>query len=190
MADSDVKLKHKVQLRKKVEEQESTSETPKPTPQSRKSMIWMCGVGGVIVVGLLIWWLATMGTNNEVPKEKQQPVVEEVTEAPTNVEEGIESPAVPKVSETDVNNPSNVQEVEQPEASPSAPVHSQKPTIPQTTPTTSSNSQVNVSTDVEAEAMKVIRGDYGIGQERKNKLGDNYQTIQNRVNELKKEGVF
>ena len=48
----------------------------------------------------------------------------------------------------------------------------------------------NVSNDVEAEAMKVIRGDYGVGQERKNKLGEKYQTIQNRVNELKHEGVF
>ncbi len=48
----------------------------------------------------------------------------------------------------------------------------------------------DVSNDVEAEAMKVIRGDYGIGQERKNKLGDKYQTIQNRVNELKREGLF
>lgn len=48
----------------------------------------------------------------------------------------------------------------------------------------------NVSNDIEAEAMKVIRGDYGIGQERKDRLGDKYQPIQNRVNELKREGVF
>ncbi len=38
--------------------------------------------------------------------------------------------------------------------------------------------------------MKVIRGEYGIGQERKDKLGAKYQPIQNRVNELKREGVF
>jgi len=38
--------------------------------------------------------------------------------------------------------------------------------------------------------MKVIRGEYGIGQERKDKLGAKYQPIKNRVNELKREGVF
>jgi hypothetical protein len=38
--------------------------------------------------------------------------------------------------------------------------------------------------------MKVIRGDYGDGEERKEKLGSNYQSIQSRVNELKREGVF
>lgn len=48
----------------------------------------------------------------------------------------------------------------------------------------------NVSNDVETEAMKVIRGDYGVGQERKDKLGTKYQPIQSRVNQLKREGVF
>ena len=49
---------------------------------------------------------------------------------------------------------------------------------------------VVVSDDIETEALKVIRGDYGVGQERKDKLGEKYQPIQNRVNELKREGLF
>lgn len=52
------------------------------------------------------------------------------------------------------------------------------------------DSNVKVSNDIEKEAMKVIRGDYGVGQERKDNLGGMYQTIQSRVNELKREGVF
>lgn len=55
---------------------------------------------------------------------------------------------------------------------------------------TGSSNKLNVTNDVEAEAMKVIRGDYGVGQERKNKLGTQYQPIQNRVNQLKRDGVF
>lgn len=47
-----------------------------------------------------------------------------------------------------------------------------------------------VSSDIEQEAMKVIRGDYGVGQERKDKLGNQYGPIQNRVNQLKREGAF
>lgn len=58
------------------------------------------------------------------------------------------------------------------------------------TTTTSVVSNANVSNDVETEAMKVIRGDYGVGQERKDKLGTKYHTIQSRVNELKREGIF
>ncbi len=44
--------------------------------------------------------------------------------------------------------------------------------------------------DVEAEAMKVIRGEYGNNPVRRNNLGAKYQEIQNRVNELKRTGKF
>lgn len=47
-----------------------------------------------------------------------------------------------------------------------------------------------VSSNIEQEAMKVIRGDYGVGQERRDKLGNQYGPIQNRVNQLKREGAF
>lgn len=49
---------------------------------------------------------------------------------------------------------------------------------------------LNVSNNVETEALNVIHGDYGNGEIRKNKLGDKYQPIQNRVNELKRQGAF
>lgn len=54
---------------------------------------------------------------------------------------------------------------------------------------TSTDSKTTLS-DVEAEALKVIRGDYGNNPERKATLGDKYQPIQNRVNELKRQGYF
>ena len=44
--------------------------------------------------------------------------------------------------------------------------------------------------NVETEALKVIRGDYGDNPERRKNLGRNYQSIQNRVNELKRQGAF
>lgn len=44
--------------------------------------------------------------------------------------------------------------------------------------------------NVETEAIKVIRGDYGNNPERRKNLGSNYQSIQNRVNELKRQGAF
>lgn len=47
-----------------------------------------------------------------------------------------------------------------------------------------------VSSDIDAEAMKVIRGDYGNNPERQSLLGSKYQPIQDRVNELKRQGMF
>ena len=43
---------------------------------------------------------------------------------------------------------------------------------------------------INREALKVIRGDYGDGKVRRNQLGVNYKRIQNRVNELKRSGIF
>ncbi len=47
-----------------------------------------------------------------------------------------------------------------------------------------------VSDNIEQEAMNVIRGNYGNIPERREKLGHKYNEIQNRVNQLKREGVF
>lgn len=43
--------------------------------------------------------------------------------------------------------------------------------------------------DVDAAAMDVIRGKYKNGEERKRILGEDYDMIQKRVNELMKKGV-
>lgn len=43
---------------------------------------------------------------------------------------------------------------------------------------------------IESEALRVIRGDYGNNPVRRNMLGTNYQPIQDRVNQLKREGIF
>lgn len=54
----------------------------------------------------------------------------------------------------------------------------------------SMTSERNVTSDVETEAYRVIRGEYGNNPERKLKLGPKYQPIQNRVNDMKRKGVF
>lgn len=50
---------------------------------------------------------------------------------------------------------------------------------------TESNSKIDLSeNDIEILAKEVIRGNFGNGQERKDLLGENYEEIQKRVNEL------
>ena len=53
-----------------------------------------------------------------------------------------------------------------------------------------SNSKIDLSEkDIEKLAKEVIRGNFGNGQERKDLLGENYEEIQKRVNELMKGSV-
>lgn len=40
------------------------------------------------------------------------------------------------------------------------------------------------SVDIDALANAVIRGDYGVGEERRARLGVNYDAVQNRVNQI------
>lgn len=72
-------------------------------------------------------------------------------------------------------------------AEPAKPAQS-KPTATQTTKPTSATS-APVSGDVEENARRVIRGDFGNGQERRDKLGSSYSEIQNKVNEMYRQGL-
>lgn len=193
MANSDVKLKHKVQLRKKVEEPNMTvgnesghtDNTPTPTPQ--KSKKWIRIILGIIVVCVIAYLLfPKSGDKTAATPEQDIETIEseEFTDSLTNTDEAEDVVSSNNQGET-VNEADN-QEVKGSEAP--APQVGTPTTASNTSSTT--NSATNISNDVEAEAMKVIRGDYGVGQERKNKLGTKYQTIQSRVNELKREGIF
>lgn len=41
----------------------------------------------------------------------------------------------------------------------------------------------------EAKALQVIRGDFGNGQERKERLGSDYAVIQGKVNDMYRKGL-
>lgn len=193
MANSDVKLKHKVQLRKKVEEPEVSGNngsiepdlTPTPTPNKPKSKNWLWILLGVIVLGVIgyIFFSKSGDKAAETSDPEAEVVVAPSEPTDTTIVEGTEGEEIAPENDNEVAN--------NPETQSSDAVETPA-TVDNTsngTPSTSVNVP-NVSNDVEAEAMKVIRGDYGIGQERKDKLGSKYQTIQSRVNELKREGIF
>ena len=48
---------------------------------------------------------------------------------------------------------------------------------------------IPMSDNVEENARRVIRGDFGNGQERKDKLGSAYAEIQSKVNEMYRQGL-
>lgn len=195
MANSDVKLKHKVQLRKKVEEEPQPvvapkpepTPTPTPEPENTKSNKWIWWVVGVIILCIIGYFLFSK-SGKEQPAQPETEVVEEVS-AIEGVDEATDQPEVVQ-DEANAGEASKASQTEQPAEGPKA--GAQAPVtnvVPEQTQQKATES-TSISNDVEAEAMKVIRGEYGIGQERKDKLGAKYQPIQNRVNELKREGVF
>lgn len=48
---------------------------------------------------------------------------------------------------------------------------------------------LDVIDNLEEKALRTIRGDFGNGKERKEKLGSEYSVIQNKVNEMYREGL-
>ena len=63
-----------------------------------------------------------------------------------------------------------------------------KPADTQTSKPSSATS-AHVSGNVEENALRVIRGDFGNGQERRDKLGSSYSEIQGKVNEMYRQGL-
>lgn len=64
-----------------------------------------------------------------------------------------------------------------------------KPAATQTTKPSSSSTSAPVSGDVEENARRVIRGDFGNGLERRDKLGTSYSEIQGKVYEMYRQGL-
>lgn len=158
-----------------------------PAPQNKKYN-WLWIILAIIVIILLIWWLLPGKTSNS------QSMVEEETieEVPTPSEDTESVSYSTEITTGEDTVEANVNNDEK--STPSKPIVNTPVATPATPQSASSvyqsNASSTVSNDVEAEALKVIRGDYGIGQERKNKLGNQYEAIQRRVNELKREGAF
>ena len=163
---------------------------PIPEPEEKKKNKWLWIILAIIVVILLIWWLLP-GKSTESEPIVEEETIEEVSTPAENTEEVSDEAEIPAVEDAVEENANNDES-----SNPSAPVENtpettSAPSAPQTkNNVATSNASSVVSNDVEAEALKVIRGDYGIGQERKNKLGNQYESIQRRVNELKREGAF
>lgn len=164
--DEEPKAKRSFNLKK--EDEPTQVLAPAEPEKSGKSWIWIVVIA---ILALLVWWMW--------PKTAEEPVAEEVAVeevAETTAEEPVveETTATPE-SDAQATPEAVAEEVAQPVAPVAAEPVSAAPAV---------------SADIEAEALKVIRGDYGVGQERKDRLGAQYAAIQGRVNELKREGKF
>ena len=151
---------------------------------NNKAWFWLAAA---VLVGLLIWLFIPDGNNSAPVQESVD--VEQTEEAPSS-----DSTIPAETVDGDEQQPEMASdeesEMEQTQPEPNA---QPAPTEPSavSTPSTSTQpmSAPSVRSDVEAEALKVIRGDYGVGKERKDKLGAKYAEIQGKVNEMYRQGL-
>lgn len=175
----------KFDLVKDTEEPVAAPAQPEPQKpadtKGGKKWIWIAVA--VVVIALLAWLLIPKSDSKEVAGQ------DETTEA---VAAESTTP-----QESSVNDEAQAAEpADEAEAEPAqtAPAQSEPNAAagPQSAPAAQPAvaPAAEVTDDVEAEAQKVIRGAYGDGQVRKDRLGSKYHAVQMRVNELKRQGAF
>lgn len=140
-----------------------------------------------LVVGLAvvaaIGFAAFRGCNSNSSQPVDEPVVDTVMdEQPTAPTDSTQRADSTQFGGGDQNAPAGAPNEVQPQddavnaATPSAQSETSTPSTPSPTKATAP------STDMDAEVQKVLHGDYGNGQERKDKLGSSYSKIQRAVN--------
>lgn len=140
-----------------------------------------------LVVGLAvvaaIGFAAFRGCNSNSSQPVDEPVVDTVMdEQPTAPTDSTQRADSTQLGGGDQDTPAGAPNEVQPQddavnaATPSAQPETSTPSTPSATKATTP------SKDVDTEVQKVLRGDYGNGQERKDKLGSSYTKIQRAVN--------
>lgn len=140
-----------------------------------------------LVVGLAvvaaIGFAAFRGCNSNSSQPVDEPVVDTVMdEQPTAPTDSTQRADRTQFGGGDQNAPAGAPNEVQPQddavnaATPSTQSETSTPSTPSPTKATAP------STDMDAEVQKVLHGDYGNGQERKDKLGSSYTKIQRAVN--------
>lgn len=99
------------------------------------------------------------------------------------------TPGEEATSNNESETPAPAEANETPAVKPAQPAQSAQPKQNSNATTNTSTSSAPVSGDIVENAKRVIRGDFGNGQERKDKLGDQYAEIQSKVNEMYRNGL-
>lgn len=162
--------------------EESISEAIENGPEKpkKKGFAWLWALIGIAAV-LCVLGMVFMNRGNK-EDETAVPAVEEVSETVADSSALTDTMALP-AEENSSNEVSENPAPAETQAQTTETVH--PAAAPASAPATS-----NVSGELETEALNVIKGNYGDGNVRKNALGSRYTEIQNRVNQLKREGKF
>ena len=145
----------------------------------KKKAPWGIIAGCLAVIALIGLCIVLMKPDKPDPTDKDTP--EEVT--------GIvipEQPEAPSPAE-DVTKQQTPTEPADNNASDDIQIQS---TTNQPAKATNTSTALGLTGDLEKDALTVIRGTFGNNPDRKRILGDKYQELQDKVNELYREGKF
>lgn len=173
-------------------------DVPEQGHRNSKKWLW---IPFVVIIALLGWWLLSKSDSSKAkgPDEVvEETTVDKTDDNGTDVDSTSDTGTDTEDRESDVADesvesviPAEGLESDITAEEPVVSTETPRPGLPaQRSEPGNTTADYQISSDIETEALKVIRGEYGIGQERRNKLGDKYHVIQNRVNELKREGFF
>ena len=183
---------------------QNTIDTEEET-ENKGSKKWIIIVA-LILVGALVWWFATKDsestepedvTTTEVISQDEQTEVAEETEVSAEeiaepAEEPVATPAEEAVEESAEETTTPAPQQEEVESTPV--VETPAPVVETPAPTAKPETVASATIKdlegktVEQKAKSVIRGDFGVGAERKEKLGAQYAEIQSMVNEMIRKG--
>jgi len=177
-----------VRLKKKVTIRTKHSEEPVQPPTHGSGGTWkkaLLGVLGLLVVGGGCWYAFSGSkstgdsTDDAVSMVQEEPEKVLIDSTASNVSTEEETASAANDAES-ANAPQTVKSDAGKSTESSEPVVN---AISQEEPA------VSLTGTLEQKANDVIRGIYGNGQERKEKLGNEYRTIQDKVNEMYRNGL-
>lgn len=171
----------------------------KPSHDTKKSKVWLWALIGIAVVLAFIAMAILNKTNKDetsVDSKVENAVVNMDSIVDENTGEDVEAPvdnqeatsAEVANEQKDASSESSTPDVNTGVAE--TPVSQAGSEAAATNAIRSVPTVTGVSNNIEVEALNVIKGKYGDGNERKSRLGVRYAEIQNRVNELKRAGKF
>ena len=112
-------------------------------------------------------------TDKDTPEEVTEFVVSEQTETSSSTDDVTKQQTPTEPAD---NNPSGGTQTQSTTSQPAKATNTSKAT--------------GLTGDLEKDALKVIRGTFGNNPDRRRILGDKYQVLQDKVNELYREGKF
>lgn len=206
-----VRIKQKVTLKKKSQqvgvadcsnqaEKDHTEQTESHKSNSGASKWLLIIIAVILIVAVVLCLRSCGGSSSEVAAAHEPESTSKVPNAVDNpsltseqpVEVSKEEEHVPQVSVTNSEQANEEAETSTSETQVSEVVSAeakQEPAPSKPSEVKKTESPMPHSGDIEEMAWDVIRGLYGNGNVRKEKLGDNYTSIQNKVNELYRQGL-
>ena len=170
-----VELKRKVTLKRKVASADEVEVTPSGSTEKGNRWKWIAAVVALLLVGGAIYYF-----NQSDSKDNTDISIAVSDSTSTKKAEADSTEVVPSENASEDNAKTK---------------EANSDNLTQNQLSDATRNEVNKRTsdkkvvDVEEKARQVIRGDYGNGNVRKQKLGEEYSEIQSAVNEMYRKGL-